>query len=149
MYPQYVATQTSFFSAFDAAESQGAGTISGSYLLHRFSRIFPQGYPYGALPQEAGLDRHNAGPRRVERRYRRRLCLRASKAYSLCPCLPSRQHVAAQTLQATWKNLWSSTQFPSPLSQCSPANTTKVVDTISGQAEAPVPYRHSLSRKAR
>jgi len=148
MYPQHVATQTSFQSPFDAAESQGAFAISVSYLLHRFSRIFPQGYTQVTLPQEAGLARLLAGAKCVERRYRRQKCLRASKAFSQCPCLPSWQHVA-RTLQATWKNSWSWTPFPSPLSQCSPANTTKVVLTNPGQASAPVPHRHSLPRKAR
>lgn len=140
MHTQYVATLSSSNCQFDAGESQAKLPVSRSYLLHRFRASFPQGYTQVAYPQNARGNRHSGGQPRVENRDRRLTCLRASRAFSPCPCLPSWQHVAARTTQVTLKNLWSSTQFQSPSSRLSTTSTTK---PISGQASAPVPTFNS------
>ncbi len=142
MHPQYVATRSSSNPSFDAAESQGGIVESASYLLHRYSRSFPQGYTQVTYPQNARGSRHNVGSARVENRDRRLTCLRASRASSPFPCLPSWQHVVARTMQVTLKNLWSLTQFQSPSSRFSLVSAK----TTSGQASAPVPTRAALSR---
>lgn len=135
MYTQYVAQGSSSCLPVDAAESQGRSSKSPSYLLHKFSPIFPQGYPQVTLPQEVGTGRPLVGPARMEKRDRSLLCKRASRAFLPCPCWPSWQHVAA-TMQVTLKNLWSLTQFQSPSSRFSLVSTTK---RLAGQAFAPVP----------
>ena len=139
MHPQYVATRTSSNGGFDAAESQARGSQTVSYLLHRLSSSFPQGYPQGTYPQSAGEIRTLSGRSRMENRDRRLSCKRASRAFSPFPCLPSWQHVVARTMPVTLRNLWSLTQFQSQSSRHSAASTTKVVLKNSGQASAPVP----------
>ena len=136
MNPQYVATQSSSCLPFDAAESQAPKSDSVSYLFHRESCSFPQGYTQVTYPQNAGGHRREVGAPRVDNRDRRLTCLRASRAFAPFPCLPSWQHVAVATTQVTLKNSWSLTQFQSPSSRLSPANTTKL---LSGQAVSPVP----------
>lgn len=136
MRPQYVAARSSCAWHFDAVESQARALISASYLFHRFSRSFPQGYPQVTCPQNARRVRPVVGLNRVEKRDRRLTCLRASRAYLRCPCLPSWQHVA-RTIQMTLRNLWSLTPFQSPLSRFSP---TSITEQTAGQAFAPVPY---------
>ena len=143
MHPQYVAPRSSSIGCFDAPESQPAVSVSASYLLHPVSRSFPQGYTQVTYPQNARGGRRNAGTVRVENRDRRRICLRASRAFARCPCLPSWQHVAA-TKQVKLKNSWSLTRFQSPSSRSSLVSTTK---ELSGQATSPVPIRRPLSRR--
>lgn len=138
MHPQYLAAQSSCSPAFDAGESQTYGARTVSYLLHRHSCSFPQGYTQVTDPQKVGEIRHSAGQARVENRDRRLTCRRASRAFSQCPCWPSWQHVAARTTQVTLKNSWSLTRFRLPLNRRSRANTTKFDLTIKGQASAPV-----------
>lgn len=136
MHPQYVATRSSYNVDFVAAESQALPTHSVSYLFHRFPSSFPQGYTQVTYPQKAGDIRRSAGRTRVKNRDRRLTCLRASKAFSLCLCWPSWPHVA-QTMPVTLKNLWSSTQFQSVLSQPTQVSS----NTSAGQAFSPVPLR--------
>lgn len=128
MTTQYVAGQSSSAGVVVSAGSQPWRSTPNLHHFHRFSRIFPQGYPQGCLPQEAGAIRRNAGRSRVEIRNRRRICPRASRVSAPCPCLPSWQHVAAQTTQVTLKSSWSSTPFRSRLNRPSPANTTKALN---------------------
>lgn len=143
MFPQYVATQSSSTWCSDAAESQAQASKSISYLFHRFSVSFPQGYTQVTYPQNARGSRRTVGTYRVENRDRRLTCLRASRAFAPCPCLPSWQHVAPTT-QVTLKNSWSLTQFQSQSSQYTLASTTK---EISGQAATPVPPHLVPSRR--
>lgn len=144
MLTQYVAPQSSSCSLIVAAESQAESTVSVSYLFNRFPVSFPQGYTQVAYPQNARGNRRTVGPSRVENRDRRLTCLRASKAFAPCPCLPSWQHVAATTTQVTLKNSWSLTRFQSQSSQSSLASTTK---ELSGQAATPVPTHLVPSRR--
>lgn len=144
MHPQYVARQSSPNGFFVAAESQAWASISGSYLLRRRSCSFPKGFTQEAYPQNARGNRRNAGQTRVENRDRRQTCLRASRAFLPCPCLPLWQHVA-RTTQVTSKNSWSLTRFQSRSSRLSPASTT---NRRSGQAATPVPTHASVSRGA-
>ena len=141
MHTQYVATQSSSNCGFVAPQSQPAVSRSVSYLLHRFSRRFPQGYTQVAYPQIARGVRLWTGALRVENRDRRLTCRRASRAFSQYPCWPSWQHAVARTMQVTLKNSWSLTRFQSQSSRLSAASTTKVVLKNSGQASAPVPRR--------
>ena len=143
MPTQYVATLSSSAWCSDAAESQANASKSASYLLHKFSRSFPQGYTQVTYPQNARGNRRNVGAARVENRDRRLTCLRASRAFAPCPCLPSWQHVAV-TAQVTLKNSWSLTQFQLPLSQRSTASTTK---ELSGQAATPAPHHLAQFRR--
>lgn len=136
MHPQYVAPHCSCASQFDAAPPQRRARVSGSYLLHRASCSFPQGYPQGSFLQSAKGNRQNGDPIRMENRDRRQTCLRASRACLPFPCLPSWQHVAVATQQVTLRNSWSLTRFRSPSSRPSPASTTK---PRPGQAVTPVP----------
>ncbi len=145
MNPQYVAARSSSRWSIDAGESQGWSVKSASYLLHRDSCSFPQGYTQVTYPQNARGGRHDAGFPRVENRDRRQLCQRASRACSPYPCLPSWQHVVGRTMQVTLKNSWSLIRFQSPSSRPSPASTTK---TIPGQAFAPVPFPRTQHRGA-
>ena len=144
MNPQYLAPRTSCDVAFDAAQSQARNSISVSYLLKTPWRSFPRGYTQVADPQNARRNRRLSGQPRVEKRDRRLTCLRASRSFAQPLCLPSWQHVAAQTTQVTLKNSWSWTRFRLPLSRRSRANTTKVVRLITGQAVAPVPAHAAL-----
>ena len=144
MLTQYVATRSSSTCCSDAAESQARASISVSYLFNRFPVSFPQGYTQVTYPQNARGSRRTVGAARVENRDRRLTCLRASRAFAPCPCLPSWQHVAATTTQVTLKNLWSLTRFQSQSSQSLLASTTK---EFSGQAATPVPPRLAPSRR--
>lgn len=141
MHPQYVATQSSSAWFIDAAESQALTSKTVSYLFNRFRASFPQGYTQVAYPQNAWGNRHGVGNLRVENRDRSLQCKRASRAFLPFPCLPSWRHVVAATMQVTWKNLWSLTQFQSPSSRFSLVSTTKLP---SGQAAAPVPTNTRL-----
>ena len=141
MHPQYVATQSSSTRFIDAAESQALATKSVSYLFNRFRASFPQGYTQVTYPQNTRGNRHSVGNLRVENRDRSLQCKRASRAFLPFPCLPSWRHVVAATMQVTWKNLWSLTQFQSPSSRFSLVSTTKLP---SGQAAAPVPTNTRL-----
>lgn len=140
MNPQYVARHCSSKVAFVAAESQPRTTKSVSYLFHRLAGSFPQGYTQVAYPQDAGEDRRSGGLSRVENRDRRQICPRASRAFLLCPCWPSWQHVA-QTIQVTWKNLRSLTQFQSQSSPFTLARCRGGFPALTGQATPPVPFR--------
>lgn len=138
MNTQHVAHQSSCNVGFLSDQPQRDQQIAHTYLLHRFSPIFPQGYPQGTLPQQAGTDRRQAGRYPVENRDRRQTCQRASRAFAPCPCWPSWQHAAA-IRQAKLKNLWSWTrrQCPSRSSRPLPVNTDPAF-TRPGQAFAPV-----------
>ena len=141
MHPQYVATQSSSTRFIDAAESQALASKTVSYLFNKFRASFPQGYTQVAYPQKTRGNRHSVGNLRVENRDRSLQCKRASRAFLPFPCLPSWRHVVAATMQVTWKNLWSLTQFQSPSSRFSLVSTTKLP---SGQAAAPVPTNTRL-----
>ena len=143
MFPQYVAPQSSSCSPFVAPESQAESTVPVSYLFNRFPVSFPQGYTQVTYPQNARGNRRTVGADRVENRDRRLTCLRASRAFAPCPCLPSWQHVAPTT-QVKLKNSWSLTRFRSQSSQSSLASTTK---EFPGQAATPVPSHLVPSRR--
>jgi len=144
MHPQYVATRSSSNGHFDAGESQAKLAFSILHLLRRISRSFPQGYTQVTYPQNARGNRQNVGIVRVENRDRRLTCLRALKAWSPFPCLPSWQHVAATITRVTLKNLWSLTPFQSPSSRPSPVS----FKLSSGQAATPVPILRAPVRRA-
>lgn len=136
MRPQHVAARSSCKRCFDAGRSQATGSGFSSYLLHRLSSSFPQGYTQVAYPQKVEDGRHFAAQLPVERTDRRLTCQRASRALLPFPCWPSWQH-AAQITQATLKSLWSLTQARLPFSRRSTASFKH----HTGRAFAPVPHR--------
>lgn len=132
---QYVATDSSSNDGFDASVSQGQTALKPKYLLHRFSRIFPLGYPQVTFTSKWGQTGFNtrALPQDSNRRFP---CLRASRAW-LWLAFSFSQLRAHAAQRARLKSSSLSTQRQLLSSQPTPANTSKL---LVGRAFAPVQH---------
>lgn len=142
MEPQYVATDRSGESGFEALESQTNRLKCSAYVFVKLCSMVPVGHTQVFLTSVTGRARQykTARSTHIDRRHR---CQRASNSWQ--PSVSSPLYLHVQAARRKKNTLWLHPS-PSRLSQHTQASTSKLAP---GQTFAPVPTPTSHTNRTR